>query len=468
MLARQVAGAAIVLALAACSQAPVAPPDATAPSAPPAPAVNGVDALPVSTAFPVQGRDLRLVRVGAGEIALQFEFVNGTDQPVRPYDLGIGTIERKLMLADLPRATTYEVLDAQGLDGRISESSDTQLAPGESATVTAAFSAPPAATTHMLVMVNGLLPVDVPVRAAGSTALLDDPVLRPGPAGESFVGPLLCRVDGPPDASGQETVQISLPSDVLFAFGSAELSPDAQEAIAEVGIPGSGGTVTIEGHTDAVGDDASNQLLSERRAAAVRAALQAELGGSFSYDVVGFGESRPIASNTRPDGSDDPDGRARNRRVEIRTGADAPTPTPVARPVPSDLADAGLRADVVGLTRTDGYVMARVTVTNPGTTPVELGPGSGLTPTTADAEGLVLLDQPRQRRFNLCRNTTRKLGFYYLTNPSADYTPADSATVPPGAEVTFWGIYAAAPPELTSMDVELGGFGRSVPAPIGS
>ena len=117
---------------------------------------------------------------------------------------------------------------------------------------------------------------------------------------------------------------IRLPGDVLFAFGSAELTPAAKQAIAavddEIGSGGTG-TVTIEGHTDAIGSDADNQALSERRAAAVRAALEAELGSGYQYSSVGFGETTPVAPNTKPDGSDDPDGRALNRRVEIRTGS---------------------------------------------------------------------------------------------------------------------------------------------------
>ena len=41
----------------------------------------------------MQGRDLRLVRLGAAEIALQFEFVNGTDQEITPDKLGIDQFE---------------------------------------------------------------------------------------------------------------------------------------------------------------------------------------------------------------------------------------------------------------------------------------------------------------------------------------------------------------------------------------
>ena len=94
--------------------------------------------------------------------------------------------------------------------------------------------------------------------------------------------------------------------------------------------------MTIEGHTDAIGSDADNQALSERRAAAVRTALEAELGSGYQYTSVGFGETKPVAPNTKPDGSDDPDGRALNRRVEIRTGSAEPGAAPTLEPLPVD------------------------------------------------------------------------------------------------------------------------------------
>jgi outer membrane protein OmpA-like peptidoglycan-associated protein len=74
----------------------------------------------------------------------------------------------------------------------------------------------------------------------------------------------------------------------------------------------------VTGHTDATGEDAYNLDLSRRRAEAVAAWLRArpELGG-WTFTVAGKGEAAPVAPNSRPDGSDDPEGRARNRRVEV-------------------------------------------------------------------------------------------------------------------------------------------------------
>ena len=59
------------------------------------------------------------------------------------------------------------------------------------------------------------------------------------------------------------------------------------------------------------------RALSVRRAEAVHAALADRLGSDFTFEVDGFGETQPVAPNTHDDGSDNPEGRALNRRVEI-------------------------------------------------------------------------------------------------------------------------------------------------------
>jgi outer membrane protein OmpA-like peptidoglycan-associated protein len=70
-------------------------------------------------------------------------------------------------------------------------------------------------------------------------------------------------------------------------------------------------TTTVEGHTDAVGSDAYNQGLSERRANAVRDVLVEQHGiETGRVSAVGYGESRPVADNSSESG------RAINRRVE--------------------------------------------------------------------------------------------------------------------------------------------------------
>jgi OmpA-OmpF porin, OOP family len=115
---------------------------------------------------------------------------------------------------------------------------------------------------------------------------------------------------------GGETV-LRLDTDILFAFDSAEPPPTAGPAIAALlqDVP-SGAAVTILGHTDSRGDDAYNLELSRRRAEAVAGAVAAARP-DLSLTVEGRGETEPVAPNDSGD-EDNPDGRAENRRVEIR------------------------------------------------------------------------------------------------------------------------------------------------------
>jgi len=75
--------------------------------------------------------------------------------------------------------------------------------------------------------------------------------------------------------------------------------------------------VRVEGHTDSKGSDAYNQRLSQRRAEAVVKYLIGKGIDPSRLEAVGFGEGRPIAPNQNPDGSDNPTGRAKNRRTEF-------------------------------------------------------------------------------------------------------------------------------------------------------
>lgn len=116
-------------------------------------------------------------------------------------------------------------------------------------------------------------------------------------------------------------IALNLSGDVLFPFGSDRLRPEAASGLQEVADlvrdlrPR---TITIVGHTDAVGDDAANRDLSLRRARAVQRWLEERAGGAMPAVVVeGRGEAEPVAPNAGPDGRDNPEGRALNRRVEF-------------------------------------------------------------------------------------------------------------------------------------------------------
>lgn len=111
---------------------------------------------------------------------------------------------------------------------------------------------------------------------------------------------------------------ITLADGVLFDFDKSDVRADAAQvldelaaALAELKVP----AAEVSGHTDAIGDDAYNQTLSEKRAEAVVAALT-ERKVASDLTATGYGESAPVAAN-EIDGTDNPAGRQLNRRVEI-------------------------------------------------------------------------------------------------------------------------------------------------------
>jgi outer membrane protein OmpA-like peptidoglycan-associated protein len=113
--------------------------------------------------------------------------------------------------------------------------------------------------------------------------------------------------------------RLKVNADLLFDFDRAALRPQAKPALDLVArmVAERNRPVTIEGHTDSKGSEAYNQALSERRALAVEGALLDRMTSAPAMTVRGFGELRPVVPNELPDGSDDPDGRQKNRRVEV-------------------------------------------------------------------------------------------------------------------------------------------------------
>ena len=122
--------------------------------------------------------------------------------------------------------------------------------------------------------------------------------------------------------SGTETgfnIQINLSSDVLFDFDKAELKPEADSELqkaADIIRQKGKGLILISGYTDSKGSDAYNKRLSLARAQAVKNWFEAQ-GLHQNYQTEGLGAANPVAPNTNDDGSDNPEGRAKNRRVEI-------------------------------------------------------------------------------------------------------------------------------------------------------
>lgn len=109
-------------------------------------------------------------------------------------------------------------------------------------------------------------------------------------------------------------LKVSLTSNVLFDIGKSTLKPAARAALKEVSrivaaYPEN--KIMIEGHTDSAGEAAKNQILSEARARSVADHLIAGGVARERVKTVGFGESKPVVSNTTVKG------REANRRVEV-------------------------------------------------------------------------------------------------------------------------------------------------------
>jgi outer membrane protein OmpA-like peptidoglycan-associated protein len=112
-----------------------------------------------------------------------------------------------------------------------------------------------------------------------------------------------------------DVIKLNLPDGVTFDFAKYDLKPQfypALNTIASTLKEYNQTIVEVSGHTDSIGSDAANQVLSERRANAVSSYLIGQGVVRERFEVVGMGERYPVASN------DTDAGRALNRRVEIR------------------------------------------------------------------------------------------------------------------------------------------------------
>lgn len=112
-----------------------------------------------------------------------------------------------------------------------------------------------------------------------------------------------------------DVIKLNLPDGVTFDFAKYDLKPQFYPALNTVAATlkeYNQTIVEVSGHTDSIGSDAANQILSERRANSVSSYLVGQGVQRERFEVVGMGERYPVASN------DTDSGRALNRRVEIR------------------------------------------------------------------------------------------------------------------------------------------------------
>ena len=147
------------------------------------------------------------------------------------------------------------------------------------------------------------------------------PLVKPGGALVTPAGPLVKPGQALVVSETARETKLTLAADVLFDFDSAVIRAEAGAELhraAELVRQKAHGLVLVEGHTDAKGTPPRNMALSQQRALAVRAWLvEREKLPQAMFNVRGFGATRPVATNAKPDGSDDPEGRQKNRRVEL-------------------------------------------------------------------------------------------------------------------------------------------------------
>ena len=347
--------------------------------------------------------------------------------------------------------------------------SATKVGAGVVAAIPAQFSQPPGSSS-----------------TAGLTLPVTNLVLTVGnPTGSDTVSP------------GKETV--TLHTDVLFAFGKSNLTPRAHQVLAAVASQIKSqavGPIQVTGYTDSIGTDAVNIPLSEARAQSVAGALRPMTPG-VTYQAAGLGAAHPVAPNTKPDGSDNPAGRALNRRVTISFAVKAPAkpkpPPPVTPAAPSTSAAGSLprtvtyqtsvpgsgvdayQVTIQQLVRTGDLVVLELSITcqSSGEGQCDANDWSGTSTVPPIPTNQANADQTFETKLNTLTGV-------YLDDPAtgSEYIPvADTSDNPlttalnpqiqPGQSYTAWAYFPAPPTTSSAVTVALpGGSPRVQDVPI--
>ena len=133
---------------------------------------------------------------------------------------------------------------------------------------------------------------------------------------ESLTNPALCLVKIVPEVD-----EVIVMDNVYYDYDKYVLKEESYPSLDKiVEMLNENPTMEIEvsAHTDGRGTDAYNQKLSELRAKSVVDYLISKGIAKNRLQAKGYGASMPIAPNTNPDGSDNPEGREKNRRTEFK------------------------------------------------------------------------------------------------------------------------------------------------------
>lgn len=305
---------------------------------------------------------------------------------------------------------------------------------------------------------------------------------------------LILTVGGPSgsdaEAAGRSTITLS--TDVLFAFAKSDLTPTAQGVLSTVADrikAGGHGTVSVTGYTDSIGPDSVNVPLSQARAQAVVSALTPLVAGApVTLQAAGDGSADPVAPNTNSDGSDNPAGRALNRRVTVAYAvSNSPppaAPAPAPSPSPTTLAPGPDRAvdyvsDVGGVT--SHYHISATSLQRRGALMV-LHLTATCTTATNDDDGSPNVSCDGE--FDFAGTNTvppelngpyNTLGAIYLTNPSSNQVSivvhdsqqnplaaAANPQWPVGGTYPLWLYFPALPSSVRALTVEMPGAAAQI------
>jgi OOP family OmpA-OmpF porin len=179
--------------------------------------------------------------------------------------------------------------------------------------------------------------------APGNKTVFGAPAPTPTPAAVASATPSPRSIMQPDVIAEPIVPPPPMPFDATIGFpeGGSKLDEAATQALDAVlanPVTATGGAIVLRGSSDSRGSDADNKAASKTRAEAVAHYLEKHGVAKDRLTVIALGEDRPVAPNANLDGSDNPQGRAKNRRVDLTVspgGAPAAAPSPAPSPSPS-------------------------------------------------------------------------------------------------------------------------------------
>jgi outer membrane protein OmpA-like peptidoglycan-associated protein len=204
----------------------------------------------------------------------------------------------------------------RGNGGRYSGDGE-RLQPGATVLMSMTFQAPPDNAVAGDILIPGMAPIEAVAISGQGNARAGGIEIRGQGVKQTGVAINFPVVQTPTQTKA------TLPADVLFDFDKSDLKPVAEPALQRLLelTRAQTGAIVVEGHTDSKGSQPYNLNLSQRRADSVKAWLVARGTAVARISTRGWGASKPEAPNAKPDGSDDPDGRQKNRRVTVTINA---------------------------------------------------------------------------------------------------------------------------------------------------